>query len=207
MSASAPTSGPTGCCASTATPPTIAPRRSASTTSRPTWWSRWPATTCGCCSNWVSAPAESGCCGPSTPDPVLMSSTSTTLITATTTTSKRSSPPSRLPCRVCTPGSTSGLPRTDTPDGSPDLSVATGLGGAGCGGRRIHLLVFQRARAVAARQEHQDVAGERPDPAIPDDCTGSAENFVTAPRFIVPRRSVAPSDRDWPLPAGQTAAG
>src|ERR1700761_1113274 len=199
MSASAPTSGPTGCCASTATPPTIAPRRSASTTSRPTWWSRWPATTCGCSSNWASAPTEFGCCGPSTLDPVLMSSTSTTLITATTTTSKRSSPPSRLPCRVCTPGSTSGLPRTDTADGSPDLPAATGLGGAGRGGDRIHVLVFQRARAVAAREEHEDVTAERPDPAVPDNYARSAENPFAATRFIGSRHAVAQSDGDWPL--------
>ncbi len=56
------------------------------------------ATTCGCSSNWASTPTGSGCCGPSTPDPALMSSTSTTPTTATTTTSKRSLPPSKLRC-------------------------------------------------------------------------------------------------------------
>ena len=72
-----------------------------------------------------------------------------------------------FPARVCTPGSTSNLPRTDSPDASAGLPAATGLGGAGGGGHRVHLLVFQRARAVAAREEHQDVAGEQPDRSNP----------------------------------------
>ena len=37
----------------TAIRPSIAPHRSRTTTSRPTWSSRWAATTSGCCASWV----------------------------------------------------------------------------------------------------------------------------------------------------------
>ena len=55
-----------------ATPLTTAPRRSRSTTSKPTWWWRWPATMSFFFGNWASMPTGFGCCDPSTPAPALI---------------------------------------------------------------------------------------------------------------------------------------
>src|SRR5271155_599009 len=135
-------------------------------------------------------PTGSGCCDPSTPVLALSFSTSTTPTTATTTSSKSPSPRSRLRCPDCTRGSTSSSRGTDTADAPPGLPGAAGLDCAGRGGDRIHLLVLQRARPVAAGKEHQNVAGERPDPAVADDRPGSVENAFAASGFIGTRRAM-----------------
>src|SRR6202000_2518730 len=190
-SASPPTTAPTGCCADTATPPTMSPPRSISIISTPTWGSRWPATTCRFPASWVSMPTGSGCCDPSTLVLVLSFSTSTTRTTATTTTSRRPLPRSRLRCLGCTRGSTSSSPGTDTADAPPGLPAAAGLDCTGRGGDRIHLFVLQRARPVATGQEHQDVAGEQPDSAVVDDRAGGVDNAFAASGFIGSRRAMA----------------
>src|ERR1700722_6898953 len=152
-------------------------------------------------------PTGSGCCVPSTPVLALSFSTSTTPTTATTTTSKLPSPRSRLRCPACTRGSTSSSPGTDRADAPPGLPAAAGLDCAGRGGHRIHLLVLQRARPVAARKEHQNVAGERPDPTVADDRAGSVENAFATSGFIGPRWTMAKSDGHRALPAGQATGG
>src|SRR5271154_4056945 len=145
-------------------------------------------------SSWASMPIGSGCCDPSTPVLALSFSTSTTPTTATTTTSRSPSPRSRPRCPDCTRGSTSNSRWTDKADAPPGLPAAAGLDCAGRGGDRVHLLVFQRARPVAAGKEHQNVAGERSDPAVADDTAGSVENAFAASGFIGARRTVAQGD-------------
>src|SRR6202034_4627754 len=152
-------------------------------------------------------PIGSGCCDPSTPVLALSFSMSTTPTTATTTTSRPPLPRSRPRCPDCTRGSTSSSHRTGTADAPPGLPAAAGLDCAGRGGDRIHLLVLQRARPVAAGKEHQNVAGERPNPAVADDSASSIENAFAAAGFISARRTVAPSDGDRALPAGQATGG
>src|SRR3984885_3108758 len=152
-------------------------------------------------------PIGSGCCDPSTPVLALSFSMSTTPTTATTTTSRPPLPRSRPRCPDCIRGSTSSSRGTDTADAPPGLPAAAGLDCAGRGGDRIHLLVLQRARPVAAGKEHQNVAGERPDPAVADDSAGSVENAVAASGFIGTRRTVAQSDGFRALPAGQATGG
>src|SRR6201992_1993739 len=152
-------------------------------------------------------PLGFGCCDRSTPVRALSFSTSTTPTTATTTTSKPRSPRSRLRCPDCTRGSTSSSRGTDAADAPPGLPAAAGLDCAGHRGHRIHLLVLQRARPVAAGKEHQNVPGERADSTVADDRPGSVENAFTASGFIGARWTVAQSDGDRTLLAGQATGG
>jgi hypothetical protein len=94
-------------------------------------------------------------------------------------------------------------PWTGPADAPPGLRAAAGLDRAGRGGGRVHLPVLQRARAVAARKEHQNVARKRPDPAFADDRAGAAENAFAAAGLVGSRRAVAQGDGERALSTGK----
>ena len=117
-------------------------------------------------------------------------------------------PSSRPRCRACTTGSTSGSAQNGTRlMRRLAVSAAPGLDRAGPGGRRLRVSVLYGARAVAAGQEHQDVAGEPPDRIFAEHRAGSVENAAAAAGFVGIRRAVAPGHRNRSLPAGRAGAG
>ena len=81
---------------------------------------------------------------------------------------------------------------------------------------RLRLPVLHRAGALAARQEHQDVARERPDLLLAVRRPGAGDNVSAAPGFVGTRRSsgggsprpgtICPTPRCWPGSGWSTAS-
>src|SRR6187401_2150042 len=101
-----------------------------------------------------------------------------TRTTAHTTTSKTSSPSSKPRCPACTSGWTSSSDdRSQEPriQIAVDVPAAPGLARPVRRGDRLRLPVLHRSPALATRQEHQDVARELSDLAVPAGRTGPAD--------------------------------
>src|SRR5262245_23932745 len=92
-------------------------------------------------------------------------------------------------------------------DAAFGVSTAAGMAGPLRRGHRVRLLVLHRACALAAGQEHQDVAGEHPDLELAVGGSGAVENVSAASGFVRTGRSVAEGDGYRPLSARAASAG
>src|SRR6201997_1678599 len=165
----------------------------------------------GRCGSWASTPTGYGSFGHSIRARVPMPSTSTTPTTATRKTSRTFWPSSRPRGPACMTGSTNDWRGTDTLDAplpvTPGVPAAAGLDSAGAGGDRLHLPVLHGARALAARQEQQDVTGKPPNRVFPHHPAGAGENPAATSGFVGVGSTVAPGDSDRALPARRSSAG
>src|SRR6202158_3690007 len=105
-------------------------------------------------------------------------------------------------------GWTSNSPVGESPaDAALGLPPPAGLAGLVRGGHRVRLPVLYRAGPVAARQEHQDVAGERADLPLAKRGSRCADKLFAATGFVGAGRAVAPGEGHRAVPAGRAGAG